>query len=530
MIARIRRAVISVAEKAGVLEFAKVLNDLRVEILSTGGTAKLLRENNIPVKDIAVETGFPEILGGRVKTLHPIVHGGILALRDQERHRQDLQGHNIRTIDLVVVNLYPFEQAAKRANITIEDLIEEIDIGGVTLLRAAAKNYKWVAVVSSSDQYRGLQKELVDRSGSLSDATRAKLSLEAFARTASYDAAIVEELNRRAISNGDFPDVLVSTWKKKQDLRYGENPHQKAGFYASAHPPSASLVNAKQLHGKELSFNNIMDGDAAMALILEFDQPAAAIIKHTNPCGVAVAETIDGAYEHAHACDPLSAFGGIIALNREPTKAVAEHISQQFVEIVMAPRFSREAMDMLTKKKSLRILEIPALVQAVGLATSASQAGGQELGGDIKKVRGGLLVQTMDAGRAGKENTKLVTTRVPTDQEQADMEMAWKVAKHVKSNAIVIVRKGATVGIGMGQTSRVGSVKIACEHAGAKAKGAVMASDGFFPKPDNIEVAAKAGVTAVIQPGGSVEDKQVIEAAERHKVSMLFTSVRHFKH
>lgn len=521
MIARVRRAVISVAEKQGIVEFAKVLNELRIEILSTGGTAKLLREHNIPVKEISVATGFPEILGGRVKTLHPMIHGGILAMRDQERHRQELQAHNIRTIDLVVVNLYPFEQVAKRAEASLEALIEEIDIGGVTLLRAAAKNYRWVGVLSHPEQYDGIAQELKTRNGSLTDATRLKLALDAFASTASYDAAIREELNRRVGSKDGFPELLTGSMRKKQDLRYGENPHQKAAMYGAGRTPAVSVVNARQLHGKELSFNNILDADGALNLIQEFDQPAAAVIKHTNPCGVAVADSIDVAYQHAYDCDPLSAFGGIIVLNREVTKTVAEHISQQFVEIVIAPRFPRDVMDILTKKKSIRLMELPAL------ADPPAKLEGEW---DTKKIRGGLLIQSCDGPGASKENMKLVTTRVPSDKEQADMEVAWKIAKHVKSNAIILVKNRATVGIGAGQTSRVGSVRIACEQAGSKAKGAAMASDGFFPKPDGIEAAAKAGVTAVIQPGGSVEDKQVIEAAEKHKLTMWFTSVRHFKH
>lgn len=520
MIPRVRRAILSVAEKTGIVDFAKVLVDLRIEILSTGGTSKLLREHHVPVKDISVATGFPEILNGRVKTLHPAVHGGILAMRDQERHRQDLQAHNIKTIDLVVVNLYPFEQAAKRPEVTWEALIEEIDIGGVTLLRAAAKNHRWVGVVSSPDQYGWVTEELRARTGSLSEATHARLALEAFARTATYDATIEEELARRlGVKDGLYPEVWVGSWRKKQDLRYGENPHQKAAFYAAAKPPALSLVHARQLHGKELSLNNLLDADAAIGLIAEFTDPASAIVKHTNPCGVAVADTVDAAYERAYACDPISAFGGIIVMNREVTKTIAEHIAQQFVELVIAPRFSREVMDMLTKKKSLRVMELPAL----------AESGKGEAEWDIKKIRGGLLIQAMDTA-SEKENIKAVTMRVPTDQESADLEVAWKVAKHVKSNAIVLVKKGVTVGIGSGQTSRVRSVKLACEHAGTKAKGAAMASEAFFPKPDGIEVAAKAGVTAVIQPGGSVEDKQVIEAAEQHKMAMVFTSVRHFKH
>jgi len=526
MIARVRRAIISVADKHGVTELAKVLTDLRVEILSTGGTARLLRDHNIPVKDIAVATAFPEILGGRVKTLHPIIHGGILALRDQERHRQELQAHNIRTVDLVVVNLYPFEQVMQKSDVSLEALIEEIDIGGVALLRAAAKNYKWVGVVSSPTQYPLVIKELQERGGSLSDDTRARLALAAFAQTAAYDAMIHEELSRRLkFKSGDFPDVWVFVGRKQQDLRYGENPHQKAVFYATVHPPALSLVHAQQRHGKELSFNNLLDADAALGLIVEFAEPAVAIIKHTNPCGVAMAASIEEAFERAYACDPLSAFGGIIVFNREVTPRVAEKIAGQFVEIVMAPKFSREAMDILTKKKAIRILELPALN---GMTPPAGVHPAGEW--DLKKVRGGVLVQSWDAVSLMPDHVKLVTTRTPTDQEMADMATAWKVVKHVKSNAIVLVRRGATVGIGAGQMSRVASVELACARAGVRAKGAVMASDGFFPKPDSIVVAAKAGVTAVIQPGGSVEDKRVIEAAEHHKLTMWLTSIRHFKH
>lgn len=512
---KVKRALISVSDKTGIVEFAKRLHEMGITIISTGGTMKTLKDNGIPVTYVSEITGFPEIMDGRVKTLNPYVHGGILAIRDNEEHVKAMQQHGIQGIDLVVVNLYPFRQTVAKPDVTLEDAVENIDIGGPAMIRASAKNFKYVTVIVNPARYEQVLAELA-ASGETADVTRMALAKEAFDHTSSYDAAITRYLSSR-LGEGQFPVSLHLTYEKVQDLRYGENPHQKAAFYRENYASAEGIANACQLHGKELSFNNIVDLEAAYSIAAEFSDPGAVIIKHTNPCGTACAPTLSEAYEKAYQADPVSAFGGIIGVNRPVDQATAEKISSLFIEAVIAPAYSQEALAILTQKKNIRLL-------------SADLPSGSQIQYDIKKISGGLLIQEADTYNTGCEEIKSVTKRQPTEAEWQELFFAWKVVKHVKSNAIVVSAGQQTIGVGAGQMNRVGSAAIALEQAGERAKGAVMASDAFFPFGDTVEAAAKAGITAIIQPGGSVRDEESIAMADKHGMAMVFTGVRHFKH
>jgi len=521
----VERALISVFDKTGVLEFARRLSALQIEILSTGGTAKLLRDSGVPVKDVSEFTGWPEMLGGRVKTLHPKVHGGLLFRRNLAEDRKQAREHGIAPIDLVVVNLYPFEATAAKAGLTAEELIENIDIGGPTMLRSAAKNWESVTVVTDPADYDLVAKELeAEKETSL--ATRLELARKVFATTSRYDGMITTELERLSAESGHaalvakqlLPQRVNIALQKQQPLRYGENPHQAAAMYVPAGKAPSGLAASKQLQGKELSYNNLVDLESARSLAAEFQKPAAVIIKHNNPCGTAEQGTLREAYLKALACDPVSAFGGVLAFNREVDAATAEEVAKLFVECIAAPRFDTRAKEILAAKKNLRLLELP----VGGLEPE------REL--QLKRVFGGMLIQQSDLGELDPATLKVVTQRAPTSEELATMKFAWKVAKHVKSNAIVFAKEGATLGVGAGQMSRVDSVKLAVMKAQSSLQGSVVASDAFFPFADGVEEAAKAGAVAVIQPGGSVRDNDVIAAADRLGVAMVFTGMRHFLH
>ncbi len=533
---RVQRALISVSDKRGVVELGQALAKLGVEILSTGGTAKLLREAGVAVRDVSEATGFPEMLGGRVKTLHPKIHGGILARRDDPEHLAALKQHGIQLIDLVVVNLYPFAQAAARAEAGAEELIEEIDIGGPTLIRAAAKNCHSVAVVTSPDDYPMVIEELRQHHG-ISLASRLALARKAFALTAGYDSLIArtleevqvegEQVERRPAEG--FPAFLAQPAMKVMDLRYGENPHQRAALYRTN---GSGVANGKQLQGKELSYNNLLDLDAAWDLACEFQEPVAVIIKHTNPAGVAVAATQKEAFEKALSCDSVSAFGGILGFSQPVTAATAEAIGKLFLECIAAPGYEARALEIFAKKKNLRLLEIAPRKPVI-----PSEPGGRVEGSAflVRSISGGLLVQDKDCARFDMAQFKTVTKRAPTAEEMQSLLFAWVVCKHAKSNAIVYARDGQTVAVGAGQMSRVDSVKLGAMKArdlghGERLKGSVVASDAFFPFPDGVEEAAKVGATAVIQPGGSVRDPEVIDAADRLGLAMVFTGIRHFRH
>ncbi len=548
---RMQRALISVSDKRGVVELGRALTALGVEILSTGGTAKLLREAGVAVRDVSEATGFPEMLGGRVKTLHPKIHGGILARRNLPEDLAALEKHGIQPIDLVVVNLYPFAQAAARAETTADGLIEEIDIGGPSLIRAAAKNCHAVGVVTSPDDYPKVIEEL-QASACVSLETRVALARKAFAATAAYDsfiASTLEEIQvepskegpaptssgqgglggtlKRVPAHG-FPAVLSQPAHKVLDLRYGENPHQRAALYRLG---GGGVANSRQLQGKELSYNNLLDLDAAWELASEFTEPVAVIIKHTNPAGVAVAGTQHEAFEQALACDPVSAFGGILGFNRPVTEATANACAKLFVECVIAPEFESGAVEVLAKKKNLRLVEL----RKADPSTRPAGSLGMTVETQVRSISGGLLVQDKDRGQLDMTKLKTVSKRAPTAEEMASLLFAWVVCKHAKSNAIVYARDGRTVGVGAGQMSRVDSVKLgamkARELGHAEAlKGSVVASDAFFPFPDGVEEAAKVGAIAVIQPGGSVRDEEVIAAADRLGLAMVFTGIRHFRH
>ncbi|MHB1141987.1 MAG: bifunctional phosphoribosylaminoimidazolecarboxamide formyltransferase/IMP cyclohydrolase [Sulfuricaulis sp.] len=520
----IRRALISVSDKSGVVEFARALKALRVEILSTGGTAKLLADNGVAVTEVSDYTGFPEMLDGRVKTLHPKIHGGILGRRDLDSHVQAMQQRDIPPIDLVVVNLYPFEETVARQDCTLADAIENIDIGGPTLLRAAAKNHSAVTVVVDAADYAPVLEEMKQRQGGVSDATRFRLATKAFAHTAAYDGAIANYLGREQPggARADFPDTFNMQFRHAMGLRYGENPHQKAAFYVERRPAEACVATARMLQGKELSFNNIADADAALECVKSFGETACVIVKHANPCGVAIADSVLDAYQHAYVTDPTSAFGGIIAFNRPLDAATAKAILvRQFVEVIVAPAVHDDAKPILAGKPNVRVLETGAWG-----ATRPGQL-------DYRRVTGGLLVQDADHGQITEKDLKVVTQRRPSPQELRDLLFAWKVVKFVKSNAIVYCKEGRTLGVGAGQMSRVYSARIAsikATDAGLEVRGSVMASDAFFPFRDGLDQAAEAGVTAVIQPGGSMRDKEVIEAADQHGIAMVFTGMRHFRH
>jgi len=520
--AKIIRALISVSDKTGIVEFSRGLAGFGVEILSTGGTAKLLREAGLTVKDVSEFTGFPEMLDGRVKTLHPKVHGGLLGMRGNPEHVATMKAHGIEPIDLVVVNLYPFEATVAREGCTLEAAIENIDIGGPTMLRSAAKNNADVTVLVDHADYRKVLEEMRTSGGSVSRETNFRLAVKVYQHTAAYDGAISNWLGKRlGEDNADFPPTLTLQFLKAQGMRYGENPHQKAAFYVERDVQEASVSTARQLQGKELSYNNIADTDAALECVKQFAEGAACVIvKHANPCGVALGTTIREAYERAYSTDTESAFGGIIAFNRELDGDTARAIvDRQFVEVIIAPRVSPAALEVVAAKKNVRLLEC-------GEWTAASV---QRL--EFKRVNGGILVQDTDL--ALYDSLKVVTMRTPTDKEMVDLLFTWRVAKFVKSNAIVYGRDGMTIGVGAGQMSRVNSARIAAikaEHAGLEVKGAVMASDAFFPFRDGLDNAAAAGITAVIQPGGSMRDEEVIKAADEHGIAMVFTGMRHFRH
>lgn len=509
----IKRALISVSDKRGLVEFAKELNRLGVEIISTGGTAKTLKEAGINVIDVSQYTGFPEIMDGRVKTLHPLIHGGILARRDNPEDIERMKQLGIKPIDMVVVNLYPFEATVKKEGVTLEEAIENIDIGGPTLLRAAAKNYKDVVVIVDSDDYSAILEEL--KKGDVSMDKRIELAKKVFSHTARYDALIAEYFDK--ISTSEFRQDWTLPLKMIKKLRYGENPHQKAALYALNETPS--LIDAEVLQGKEMSFNNYLDTHSAVLLAAEFTEPVCVIVKHNNPCGVAIAENLIDAYKKAFECDPVSAFGGIIALNRTVDKQTASEIINTFYEVIVAPEFDKEALDIFETKKNLRIIRFPCLS---GEITPS--------GFDLKRILGGCIVQQWDKVDDEFCQVRVATKRQPTDSEWKALKFAWKVCKHVKSNAIVYAREDRTVGLGIGQTSRVFSAKIGAMHALSSLKGTVVASDGFFPFRDNIDVLAQNGVTAIIQPGGSVRDQEVIDAADQYNIAMVFTGIRHFRH
>jgi len=517
--AKIQRAILSVTDKTGLVDFARQLASLGVELISTGGTAKLLRDSGISVKDISDLTGFPEMLDGRVKTLHPKVHGGILHRRGNASHRSAVAEHGIQPIDLVVVNLYAFEKTAAKDGVSFDELIENIDIGGPSMIRSAAKNFQDVAVVTSPADYRSLAEELTKSSGELSSATKWRLAQKAFATTAAYDSAIASTLER-VNANGhfalrpaeEFPHRLRMSFQKVTDLRYGENPHQKAAMYSDG--SGKGVANGQQLQGKELSYNNIVDMQAAWDLAQEFEEPVVAIIKHTNPCGTATGKTLLEAYKKALECDPVSAFGGVIGVNRVIDGAAAEEMAKLFLEVIAAPGFDDEAKSKFAAKKNLRLVQVVPSDQKWVL----------------KNVSGGMLVQDSDIRPLSEGDLRVVTKRPPTPEEKRALLFGWKVCKHVKSNAILYVRDGQTVGVGAGQMSRVDSCKIGAMKAQLPLKGTVAASDAFFPFPDGVEEIAKAGSTAIIQPGGSVRDQEVIEAADRHSMAMIFTGVRHFRH
>jgi phosphoribosylaminoimidazolecarboxamide formyltransferase/IMP cyclohydrolase len=527
--ATIKRALISVSDKTGIIDFAKSLNQLGVEILSTGGTAKLFRDNNIPVIEVSDYTGFPEMLDGRVKTLHPKVHGGILGRRDLPEHVAAMKSASIPNIDMVVVNLYPFEATVANPNCTLEDAIENIDIGGPAMVRSAAKNWKDVAVLTDASQYADVLNELKSTDGAISQATQFALSIAAFNRISNYDGAISDYLSSFNAdgSRSDFPAQTNGRFVKLQDLRYGENPHQQAAFYRDLYPAPGSLVTAQQLQGKELSYNNIADADAAWEAVKSFTGKACVIVKHANPCGVAVGNDALEAYSKAFQTDPTSAFGGIIAFNSTLDKVAAEAVSKQFVEVLIAPDYTEEALEVFKAKANVRVLKID-LPQ--GGSTPWEQGRNSH---DIKRVGSGILIQTADNHEISEANLRIVSKKQPTPQQLADMLFAWNVAKYVKSNAIVFCGNGMTLGVGAGQMSRVDSTKIAAikaQGAGLTLKDSVVASDAFFPFRDGIDVLAEAGASCVIHPGGSMRDEEVIAAADEHGLVMVLTGIRHFRH
>jgi phosphoribosylaminoimidazolecarboxamide formyltransferase/IMP cyclohydrolase len=514
---KIQRAILSVTDKTGLADFARTLSGLGVELISTGGTAKLLRDSGIPVQDISELTGFPEMLDGRVKTLHPKVHGGILHRRENPAHRTAVAEHGIKPIDMVVVNLYAFEKTAAKPGVPFEELIENIDIGGPSMIRSAAKNFHDVAVVTSPADYPAIAEEMAQNSGQLSPATKWRLAQKAFATTAAYDTAIASTLERIS-ANGDrtqekdFPKNLRLSFSKITDLRYGENPHQKAAMYSDG--SGQGVANGRQIQGKELSYNNLVDLQAALDLAQEFDEPVCAIIKHTNPAGAATGKSLAEAYKKALETDPVSAFGGVIGVNRPIDAPAAEEMAKLFLEVIAAPNFDDAAKAIFSAKKNLRLVEVADAPQKWVL----------------KNVSGGILVQDADVRPLTDSDLKVVTKRQPTAEEKRALLFAWKVCKHVKSNAILYARDGQTVGVGAGQMSRVDACKMGAMKAVLPLQGTVAASDAFFPFPDGVEEIAKAGATAIIQPGGSVRDQEVIEAADRHNLAMIFTGVRHFRH
>lgn len=517
--AKITRALISVSDKNGIVDFSRELAGFGVEILSTGGTAKLLRDAGLSVKDVSEFTGFPEMLDGRVKTLHPKVHGGLLGMRSNPEHVARMKEHGIENIDMVIVNLYPFESTVAREGCLLEDAIENIDIGGPTMLRSAAKNYPDVTVLVDAGDYGGVLAEMKATGGSVSAGTNFGLAVKVFQHTAAYDGAISNYLGARLGDDvAGYPETFTLQVRKAQDLRYGENPQQTAAFYVEKGVAEPCVSTAVQLQGKELSFNNIIDLDAAIETVKEFEASAAVIIKHTNPCGVALADSPLSAYLKARECDPVSAFGGIVGFNRQVDADTARELTSTFLEAVIAPGYSDEALEIFTAKKNVRVMQVPLLNEY------------RSAGYDLKKVVGGLLVQGRDLGMVRALECRVVTERVPTASEYESLDFAWRVCKHVKSNAIVFTNRDQTVGIGAGQMSRVDSSRIAVQKALLPTAGSVLASDAFFPFRDGVDAAAEAGVTAIIQPGGSVRDEEVIKAANEHGIAMVFTGMRHFRH
>ena len=505
------------SDKTGIVDFARKLEELGYEVVSTGGTARTLTENGVSVTGISEVTGFPECLDGRVKTLHPAVHAGILAMRSNPEHMAQLQELGITPIDVVAINLYPFKQTILKEGVTLEEAIENIDIGGPTMIRAAAKNWQDVAVIVDPSDYDAVIEGL--KNGDLSRETKFHLAAKVFEHTAAYDALIFSYL-RKQMGGDPFPEELTLTFEKVQQMRYGENPHQKGAFYREIGAAANTLAAAKQLHGKELSYNNVNDANGALEILKEFgtEKPCAVAVKHTNPCGVGVGDTLLEAYLNAYNSDPVSIYGGIVALNRKVDLATAEELAKIFLEIIIAPGFDEDAFERLAKKKNIRLMELPACAKPNQPGTL-----------DMKKVAGGLLVQELDTQLLGDE-MKVVTKRAPTDAEMKELLFAWKVVKQTKSNAIVLAKDQATVGVGPGQTNRVTALDLAIRYAGDKANGSVMASDAFFPFSDCVELAAKHGITAIIQPGGSIRDEDSIKAADEAGIAMVFIGVRHFKH
>ncbi len=514
----VKRAIISVSDKTGVVDFARELVSLGYEILSTGGTAKTLAENSVPCTSVSDITGFPECLDGRVKTLHPAIHGGILAMRSNEEHMKQIKELGIEPIDIVAINLYPFKQTILKPDVSLEEAIENIDIGGPTMIRAAAKNWQDVAVIVNPSDYAVIVNELKS-TGGISKDTKFRLAGAVFEHTAQYDALINSYLFSKRNEN-QLPEAFTMTFEKVQDMRYGENPHQYAAFYKEIGAADNTLACAKQLHGKELSYNNINDANGALDVLKEFgdEQPVAVAVKHANPCGVGTGETIFEAYKKAYESDPVSIYGGIVVLNREVDVQTAAELTKIFLEIIIAPSFSEQAFEILSAKKNIRLLVLKNIAKPNAPSCM-----------DMKKVAGGLLVQQLDTKLLDGE-IKCVTDRQPTESEMKQMLFAWKVVKHVKSNGIALAKDNMTVGVGPGQTNRITALELAIKYAGEKAEGSVMASDAYFPFSDCVEAAQKAGITAIIQPGGSIRDEDSIKAANEAGIAMVFTGIRHFKH
>jgi len=555
---RIKRALISVSNKEGIVDFAKTLEETGVEIISTGGTYRKLEESGIKVKKVEEVTGFPEMLNGRVKTLHPYIHGGILADRSNENHMNEVSNSKIKLIDMVVVNLYPFKETISRANVTMEEAIENIDIGGPTMIRSAAKNYKGVAVVVDPDDYKKIQAELKDSGGYISLGTLFRLSVKAFQHTCEYDSVIFNYLKNKTgsfdnsdisirdyldidcssagkemednfrYSDGNFKDSLGLNLKKIQNLRYGENPHQKASYYKYIDTGTDNFAGARQLQGKELSYNNILDGNAAFGIVKEFATPCVAVIKHSNPCGAAAAQSVEEAYKKAYQCDPVSAFGSVVACNMEWTAEAAKFMLDKYVEVLIAPDFDQQALKILAERQNLRILKMDFELNTYIDSINSDDFKLEKV--DIKSVDGGLLVQDLDEGPDSKKDMKVVTSVEPDPAKWNDLLFGWQIVKSVKSNAIVLAANNSTVGIGAGQMSRIDAAEIAIRKSNGRCKNSIMASDAFFPFEDVAELAAKNGITAIIQPGGSIRDKEVIESCNKNKIPMVFTGKRHFRH
>jgi len=555
---RIKRALISVSNKEGIVDFAKTLEETGVEIISTGGTYRKLEESGIKVKKVEEVTGFPEMLNGRVKTLHPYIHGGILADRSNENHMNEVSNSKIKLIDMVVVNLYPFKETISRANVTMEEAIENIDIGGPTMIRSAAKNYKGVAAVVDPDDYKKIQAELKDSGGYISLGTLFRLSVKAFQHTCEYDSVIFNYLKNKTgsfdnsdisirdyldidcssagkemednfrYSDGNFKDSLGLNLKKIQNLRYGENPHQKASYYKYIDTGADNFAGARQLQGKELSYNNILDGNAAFGIVKEFATPCVAVIKHNNPCGVATAQSVEEAYKKAYQCDPVSAFGSVVACNMEWTAEAAKFMLDKYVEVLIAPDFDQQALKILAERQNLRILKMDFELNTYIDSLNSDDFKMEKV--DIKSVDGGLLVQDLDEGPDSKKDMKVVTGVEPDPAKWNDLLFGWQIVKSVKSNAIVLAANNSTVGIGAGQMSRIDAAEIAIRKSNGRCKNSIMASDAFFPFEDVVELAAKNGITAIIQPGGSIRDKEVIESCNKNKIPMVFTGKRHFRH